>query len=66
MSFLPSSSGLANDGETIVNQIRPNSRVLNNEIPFGEKLINDIVAASNGHDLYVAAGDSVKIWDLKQ
>jgi hypothetical protein len=41
--------------------------VLQNEIPFGEKLINDLVIEKYGnHNLFTAAGNSVKIWDLKQ
>jgi kinesin family protein 4/21/27 len=42
------------------------SRLLQNEIPFGEKLINDLVVAVDGTGLYTASGSSVKVWDLRQ
>lgn len=64
-----SSSGLSHEGDSVMNhlsQIKTNSRLLQNEIPFGEKLINDLVVDSTGLTLYTASGSSVKIWDLRQ
>ena len=58
-----SSSGTVFDGE--VGMYR-STRTLQNEIPSGEQLINDIIVNKNGSRLYTAAGNSVKIWDLKQ
>jgi WD40 repeat protein len=61
------SSGLANDGDLIsLSQVKMNSRISQNEIPFGEKIINDLVVNEYGTCLYTASGSSVKLWDLRQ
>jgi WD40 repeat protein len=60
------SSGLAHDGDVSLNLVKSNNRILQNEIPFGEKIINDLVVDSTGSGLYTASGSSVKVWDLRQ
>lgn len=59
------SSGLTNSNDLMLGQLRNNNRVLQNEIPFGEKLINDLVVDKSGNYLLSASGSSVKIWDLR-
>jgi kinesin family member 21 len=58
-----SSSGTVTDGEI---GIYRSQRTLQNEMPSGEQLINDIHVNKSGTRLYTAAGNSVKIWDMSQ
>lgn len=58
-----SSSGTVTDGEV---GIYRSQRTLQNEIPTGEQVINDIYVNKSGTRLYTAAGNSVKIWDMSQ
>ena len=61
-----SSSGLACDGDITAGLTRTNNRVLQNEIPFGEKIINDFAVDKSEQSFFTASGSSVKIWDLRK
>ena len=58
-----SSSGVVIDGDL---GIYKSNRTLQNELPTGEHPINDIVSERYGNKIYTAAGNSVRIWDLRQ
>lgn len=59
--FCYRSSGLTNDG---VLNVSSSSRQVT--CPPGETNINDIALNSTGSVLYSAAGNTVKIWDLRR
>jgi len=61
-----SSSGLSCDGDITAGLTRTNTRVLQNEIPFGEKIINDFAIDKSEQNFFTASGSSVKIWDLRK
>lgn len=50
----------------MTSQIKSNTRVLQNEMPIGEKIINDLTIDKYGRNLFTASGSSVKIWDMRQ
>ncbi|TRY72220.1 hypothetical protein TCAL_03875, partial [Tigriopus californicus] len=56
-----SSSGLTTNGSI---QMNSSNRTLH--MPPGETLINDIAIAPSGYGLFSAAGDKVRIWDLRK
>eukprot|EP00095_Tigriopus_kingsejongensis_P007989 maker-scaffold269_size230758-snap-gene-0.23 protein:Tk07989 transcript:maker-scaffold269_size230758-snap-gene-0.23-mRNA-1 annotation:"kinesin-like protein kif21a-like" len=56
-----SSSGLTTNGS-----IQMNSANRTLQMPPGETLINDIAIAPSGYGLFSAAGDKVRIWDLRK
>jgi len=57
-----SSSGLTTNGP--VQQLASANRTL--AMPPGETAINDIALTDSGYGLYSAAGDKVRIWDLRK
>jgi hypothetical protein len=61
-----SSSGITNDDDPSLGLIKSNSRILQNEIPLGEKIINDIALDKTYNNLFTASSNSIKIWDLRQ
>lgn len=61
-----SSSGISCDGDITAGLTRTNTRVLQNEIPFGEKIINDFAIDKSEQNFFTASGSSVKIWDLRK
>ncbi|XP_040567883.2 LOW QUALITY PROTEIN: kinesin-like protein KIF21A [Lepeophtheirus salmonis] len=56
-----SSSGLTTNGPV---QINSTNRTL--AMPPGETSINDIALGESGYDLYSAAADKVRMWDLRK
>jgi WD40 repeat protein len=60
-----SSSGLTTTGPVQpAGAALPGSRTL--QLPAGETLVNDIALAPSGHSLFSAAGDKVRVWDLRK
>ena len=59
------SSGLSDAGDDGGSETNHHHRSLQNEMPFGEKLINDLAVAQDACTLYTASGSSVKFWDLR-
>lgn len=57
---------MTNDEDPTLGLIKSNSRILQNEIPFGEKIINDIALDKANNNLLTASSNSIKIWDLRQ
>lgn len=61
-----SSSGATCEGDITAGLTRTNTRVLQNEIPFGEKIINDFAVDKSEQNFFTASGSTVKIWDLRK
>jgi WD40 repeat protein len=59
-----SSSGLTTNGPVILNNTTTNTRTL--AMPPGETQINDISLTPSGYGLFSAAGDKVRLWDLRK
>jgi len=60
-----SSSGLTTTGPVQPSGAAlPGSRTL--QLPTGETLVNDIALAPSGFSLFSAAGDKVRVWDLRK
>jgi hypothetical protein len=57
---------MTNDEDSTLGLIKSNSRILQNEIPLGEKIINDIALDKAYNNLLTASSNSIKIWDLRQ
>jgi len=59
-----SSSGLTTNGPVVLNNTTTNTRTL--AMPPGETQINDISLTPSGYGLFSAAGDKVRLWDLRK
>ena len=59
-----SSSGLTTNGPVVMNNTNTNTRSL--AMPSGETQINDICLTPSGYGLFSAAGDKVRLWDLRK
>ena len=59
-----SSSGLTTNGPVVVSNNTTNTRTL--AMPAGETAINDICLTPSGYGLFSAAGDKVRLWDLRK
>ena len=59
-----SSSGLTTNGPVVLNNPQTNTRTL--AMPPGETQINDICLTPSGYGLFSAAGDKVRLWDLRK
>jgi len=59
-----SSSGLTTNGPVVLNNSTTNTRTL--AMPPGETQINDISLTPSGYGLFSAAGDKVRLWDLRK
>ena len=46
--------------------MKSTNKIAQNENSASENLINDLAIDEYGKYLYIAAGNSVKIWDIKQ
>ena len=64
--MINSSSGIIYDGNVSLNTIKTSSKIIPNETNINEQTINDLSIDETGNLLYLAAGNSIKIWDLKQ
>nr|CAD7263447.1 unnamed protein product [Timema shepardi] len=58
---VPSSSGLTTNGPISI--ATPSRSVI---LPAGEVTINDLALNHNGTTLYTAAGDRVRVWDIRK
>ena len=59
-----SSSGLTTNGPVVLSQAQAGARTL--AMPPGETAINDISLTPSGYGLFSAAGDKVRLWDLRK
>merc|ERR1711971_1035632 len=59
-----SSSGLTTNGPVVMNNPQTGTRTL--AMPPGETQINDICLTPSGYGLFSAAGDKVRLWDLRK
>merc|ERR1719410_1249436 len=59
-----SSSGLTTNGPVVMPSTTTNTRTL--AMPTGETQINDICLTPSGYGLFSAAGDKVRLWDLRK
>lgn len=59
-----SSSGLTTNGPVVLNNPQSNTRTL--AMPPGETQVNDICLTPSGYGLFSAAGDKVRLWDLRK
>lgn len=60
------SSGIALDGNSALNMMKSTTKMSMTDSSLPEPIINDLCVDENGSYLYLAAGNTVKIWDLKQ